>query len=107
MACLDTERRSFVARTKIAVTLQSKLLQRLDALAVERRFPNRSHAIELAVAALLERAQRARLARECAKLDPIEENAFAEEGIGKDLDAPAHDGRRRSAAASYPRDELR
>lgn len=100
MACLDTERRSFVARTKIAVTLQSKLLQRLDALVVERRFPNRSHAIELAVAEMLERAQRARLARECAKLDPIEEKASAEEGIGKDLTASPQNGWRRSAASN-------
>jgi Arc/MetJ-type ribon-helix-helix transcriptional regulator len=71
-----------VAKTKIAVTLHSKLLQQLDALVAERRFPNRSQAIETAVAEKLERAQRARLARECAKLDPIEERALAEEGLG-------------------------
>jgi metal-responsive CopG/Arc/MetJ family transcriptional regulator len=74
-----------VAKTKIAVTLHSKLLQQLDALVAERRFPNRSQAIETAVAEKLERAQRARLAHECAKLDPNEEKALAEEGMGSDL----------------------
>ena len=74
-----------MAKTKIAVTLQSKLLQQLDALVAERRFPNRSQAIETAVAEKLERAHRARLARECAKLDPIEEKALAEEGMGSAL----------------------
>ncbi len=80
-----------MAKTKIAVTLHSRLLQQLDALVAERRFPNRSQAIETAVAEKLERAQRARLARECAKLDPIEEKALAEEGMGRDLTAwPAY-----------------
>jgi metal-responsive CopG/Arc/MetJ family transcriptional regulator len=76
-----------MAKTKIAVTLQTKLLQQLDALVAERRFPNRSQAIETAVAEKLERAQRARLARESAKLDPIEEKTLAEEGMGSDLAA--------------------
>jgi Arc/MetJ-type ribon-helix-helix transcriptional regulator len=76
-----------VAKTKITVTLHSRLLQQLDALVAERRFPNRSQAIEMAVAEKLERAQRARLARECAKLDPMEERALAEEGMGSDLTA--------------------
>jgi hypothetical protein len=49
---------------------------------------------------MLERAQRARLARECAKLDPIEEKAFAEEGIGKDLTASPQNGWTRSAASN-------
>ena len=76
-----------MAKTKIAVTLQSKLVQQLDTLVGERRFPNRSQAIEMAVAEKLERIQRARLARECAKLDPAEEKALAEEGVGSDLAA--------------------
>ncbi len=76
-----------MAKTKIAVTLHSKLVRQLDALVAERRFPNRSQAIERAVAEKLERVQRARLARECTKLDPIEEKALAEEGIGSNVTA--------------------
>lgn len=74
-----------MAKTKIAVTLEGKLVQQLDALVAERRYANRSQAVETAVAEKLERAQRSRLAHECAKLDPKEEKALAEEGMGSDL----------------------
>lgn len=72
-------------KTKIAVTLDAKLVRQLDELVLERRYPNRSQAIESAVAEKLARAQRTRLARECAKLDPQEEKALAEEGLSSDL----------------------
>ncbi len=76
-----------MAKTKVAVTLDAKLLQQLDALVAERRFPNRSQAIETAIADQLVRAQHTRLARECAKLDPHEEKALAEEGLSSDVAA--------------------
>ncbi|HEX4628406.1 MAG TPA: ribbon-helix-helix domain-containing protein [Gemmatimonadales bacterium] len=69
------------------MTLDAKLVQQLDELVAERRFPNRSQAIETAVAEKIERAPRARLARETAKLDPDEEKGLAEEGLGGDLAA--------------------
>ena len=72
-------------KTKVAVTLDSQLLDELDGLIAERHFPNRSQAIEAALAAQLRRLARTRLARECAKLDPREEKALAEEGIGAEL----------------------
>lgn len=60
-------------------------------LIAERRFPNRSQAIEEALADKLARRSRARLAREAAKLDPREEKALAKEGMGGELDAwPAY-----------------
>ena len=68
-------------KTKIAVTLDAKLVEHLDRLVSSQRFPNRSQAIEQAVAEHLDRIERTRLARECAKLDPAEERALAEEGI--------------------------
>jgi Arc/MetJ-type ribon-helix-helix transcriptional regulator len=74
-------------KTKVAVTLDAKLVQQLDELVAERRFPNRSQAIETAVAEKIERSQRARLAREAAKLDPSEEKGLAEEGLGGDFAA--------------------
>ncbi len=34
----------------------------------------------------LKKLERNRLARECAKLDPVKEKAMAEEGMGKELE---------------------
>lgn len=68
-------------KTKVAVTLDAKLLDRVDELVARGRFRNRSQAIETAVAEKLERLARIRLARECARLDPDEEKALAEEGL--------------------------
>jgi len=73
-------------KTKVAVTIETELLEELDELIASARFPNRSQAIEAAVAEKLDRLRRGRLARECAKLDPKEEKALAEEGLA-DLDA--------------------
>ena len=72
-------------KTKIAVTLEADLLDQVDALVRQQRFPNRSQAIEAAVAEQLVRLRRTRLAEACAMLDPAEEKALAEEGIGSDL----------------------
>lgn len=68
-------------KTKVAVTLQAELLHRVDELVAKRRFRNRSQAIETALAEKLDRLARNRLARECAKLNPQEEKALAEEGL--------------------------
>ena len=72
---------SSMAKTKLAVTLDSALVSELDQLVSKHRFANRSQAVEIAVAEKLERLAKARLARECAKLDPGEERALAEEGL--------------------------
>jgi metal-responsive CopG/Arc/MetJ family transcriptional regulator len=71
-------------KTKIAVTLEASLLTQVDALVREHRFSNRSQAIEAAVADQLARFRRTRLAEACARLDPAEERAMAEEGIAAD-----------------------
>ena len=67
-------------KAKVAVTLDSSTLERLDRLVEEARFANRSQAIEIAVEEKLERLDRRRLAEECAKLDPASEKALAELG---------------------------
>ena len=72
-------------KTKVAITLDEKTLGRLDRLVRERMFPNRSKAIQEAVEEKLDRLERSRLARECAKLDPEFEKAIAEEGISEEL----------------------
>jgi metal-responsive CopG/Arc/MetJ family transcriptional regulator len=74
-------------KTKLAVTLDSNLVGEVDNLLVkERRFANRSQAIEVAVSEKLQRLAQTRLARECARLDPSERRPLAEEGLagGKD-----------------------
>lgn len=74
-----------VTRAKIAISLEKATVARLDRLVEEEFFPNRSQAIEEAVSEKLERLERSRLARECAKLDPDFEKGLAEEGSSEDL----------------------
>ena len=68
-------------KTKIAVTVDSTLVEELDDMVAHHRFENRSQAVEAALAEKLRRLNRTRLAREAAKLDPKEEQALAEEGL--------------------------
>ena len=68
-------------KTKVAVTLDAELVDRVDELVAHRRFQNRSQAIEAALADKLHRIARTRLARESAKLNPREEKRLAEEGL--------------------------
>lgn len=74
-------------KAKVAVTLDADLLDELDELIARRQFPNRSQAIEAALAEKLSRLAHTRLAREAAKLDSREEQALAEVGLGADLEA--------------------
>ena len=70
---------------KIAITIEDKTLTRLDSLVKSRAFPSRSRLIQEAIREKLERLDRSRLARECAKLDEQFEKSLAEEGISKEL----------------------
>jgi metal-responsive CopG/Arc/MetJ family transcriptional regulator len=70
-----------MASVKVAITLDRETLARVDGLVSRRVFPNRSRAIQIALQKKLERQEGARLAAECAKLDPAFEQAMAEEGL--------------------------
>ena len=72
-------------KTKVALTLDAELVERIDELVARRRFRNRSQAIESALADKLQRLARTRLARESAKLNPREEKRLAEEGLADDF----------------------
>jgi Arc/MetJ-type ribon-helix-helix transcriptional regulator len=72
---------NFMSSAKVAITIEQDLLTRLDRLVQERRFPNRSRAVQEALREKLERLDHSRLARECAKLDPKLEQELAEEGM--------------------------
>jgi len=69
-----------MSRSKIAISLDPKVLDQLDRLVTDRAFASRSQAIEHAVVEKLNRLGRGRLARECAKLNPRVERSIAEEG---------------------------
>ena len=75
-----------MAVSKIAITIDDNTLKRLDILVKSRFFPNRSRAIQEAVAEKLMRIEKGRLARECAKLDPEFEQSLAEEGFSSELE---------------------
>jgi metal-responsive CopG/Arc/MetJ family transcriptional regulator len=76
-----------MGKTKVAITLDAGLLDRVDELVAQKEFRNRSQAIETAIAEKLARSRRTRLARECAKLDPGEERALAEESLAGRADS--------------------
>ena len=63
--------------SKIAVTIDQNTLNRLDLLVKSHLFPNRSRAIQEAVAEKIERIEKSRLARECAKLSPDFEQKYS------------------------------
>jgi len=74
-------------KTKVALTLDAELLERVDELVAKRRFRNRSQAVEAALADKVHRLARTRLARESAKLNPKEEKRLADEGLVDALDS--------------------
>ncbi len=76
-----------MGKHKVAVTLDEVTLQEVDSLVSRRLFPSRSRVVELALQEKLARLSQSRLARECATLDPIFEQALADEGVGEDLSA--------------------
>ncbi len=73
-----------MSAAKVAVSMDERLLRRLDDLVERAVFRSRSEAIQKAVAEKLARMDHGRLARECAKLSVAEEQEMAEEGIGTD-----------------------
>jgi metal-responsive CopG/Arc/MetJ family transcriptional regulator len=75
---------------KVAITMDHELLKRLDRLVAEKRFANRSRAIQEAVREKLSRLDRSRLAREAAKLDRHFEQRLAEEGLAGEAEWPEY-----------------
>ena len=73
-----------VMTRKIAVTLEQGTVAVLDRWVREGKYRNRSRALQSAADLLAERDRGIRLARELAKIDPAEEKALAEEGLGVD-----------------------
>jgi metal-responsive CopG/Arc/MetJ family transcriptional regulator len=77
---------TIMPKTKVALTLDTALLERVDELVAKQRFRNRSQAVEAALADKIQRLARTRLARESAKLNAREEKRLADQGLADDLD---------------------
>jgi len=75
-----------MAASKIAITIDDRMLKQIDILVKSKFFPNRSRAIQEAVAEKLARLEKSRLAQECAKLDSDFEQSMAEEGFSAEME---------------------
>ena len=70
---------------KIAISIDPSLLGRVDDLVSRKVFRSRSEIFQVAVSAQVERIEEDALLRECAKLDPVEEQRFADMGLSNEL----------------------
>ncbi|MFZ4763594.1 MAG: ribbon-helix-helix domain-containing protein [Roseimicrobium sp.] len=70
---------------KIAISIDQSLLSRVDALVRRKVFRSRSEVFQVAVVEQINRLDTDALERECAKLVPAEEQAFADIGLSTDL----------------------
>jgi metal-responsive CopG/Arc/MetJ family transcriptional regulator len=77
---------TFMPASKIAISIDDKILRRLDLLVQSNVFPNRSKAIQEAIEDKLIRLDKSRLAQECAKLDRAFEQTLSEEGLSSELE---------------------
>lgn len=80
-----THKGGFMSVAKIAITLEQDILYKLDQLVQRRVFPSRSRAIQEAVREKVIPFSTNRLAEECAKLDPADEELLAEEGMSGEM----------------------
>jgi len=71
---------------KIAITISEPTLLKLDRLVKERRYPNRSRAIQEALEEKISRLERNRLAEALQCIDPVAEKQDAEEGMFDEVD---------------------
>lgn len=79
-----------MSSAKIAISIDSEALQKVDRLVQRGVFPNRSKLFQIAVFEKLARLDRQRLAQECAKLRPEEERALADERFAGEAEWPAY-----------------
>lgn len=71
--------------TKVAISMDETLLQRLDRLVKTRSFRSRSQMVQEAVSEKINRLDKSALAKECAKLDRKFEQAMADEGLATEM----------------------
>ena len=71
--------------TKIAISIDKRVLKRIDKLVENRIFTNRSRAIQTAIEEKISKIDKTRLAVESAKLNKAEEQQLSEESLQTDL----------------------
>ena len=76
-----------MSTAKIAITIDEKLVKRVDLLVKKKLYPSRSRIIQEAVQEKINRIDKSRLAKECAKLNPHFEQSMAEEGFSKEIES--------------------
>jgi len=64
---------------KVAITIDEQLLRAIDRWVRQGRYPNRSKAVQAAIAEQAARDKRTRLAAELEKLDKAQERVLADE----------------------------
>lgn len=75
---------------RIGITIDKKVLAEVDRLVRNGTYNSRSQVFDVAIKERLARMNRSRLARESAKLDAVEEQAFANERYLADVVAPIY-----------------
>ncbi len=79
-----------MSSAKVAISLDPEALKQVDQLVEGGAFPSRSKLIQDAVAEKLQRLRKVRLAQECAKLQPLAEQAAAEERFRGEAEWPEY-----------------
>ena len=70
-----------MSTAKIAISIEKGPVRRLDRMIRQKLFPSRSRAIQEAVQDKIDKYDKTKLARECAKLDKKFEQSMADEGV--------------------------
>lgn len=71
---------------KVTISIEAGLLKQVDYLVKEQLFASRSQAIQSAIEEKISRLRQNRLARECAKLDKVEEQSLADLGLASEAE---------------------
>ena len=79
-----------MSTTKVAVSLEAETVRAIDRWVREGRFPNRSRAVQAALAEMRTRHKRSRLIEALAKIDCNQERALAEETFSGEAPWPEY-----------------
>jgi len=74
----------YVSATTIEISIDTVLLKRVDQVVNGGSIPTRDHLVQQALSEKIMRLDTAALAQECARLNPSEEQAMADEGLKAD-----------------------
>ncbi len=70
---------------KVTISIDQNLLNHIDRLVKSKVFASRSQALQVAIQEKIARLNKTRLLQESAKLDPLAEQAWADEGLAAEL----------------------